>query len=212
MSPCATCQAPPLGFSTGTGLRCPSIAPDDNRRRPGPHAAGRFSCPGCWGTGRPVRGRTMHTVTTTETDDMAVTQDPPTDPESAETIPILRDQIDAIDTAIAQLVAERVRLSRRIQTRAPEFGRHPGAARPRAGHPRPLPRRPGSGRSRSRRSGAAGISRRALSRLRPNHSMRRSAAQRVSWCRLDSCSLRSTFDACVSTVLIEMNNSAAISL
>jgi chorismate mutase len=58
----------------------------------------------------------MHTVTTTEADDMAVTQYPPTDPESAETIPILRDQIDAIDTAIAQLVAERVRLSRRIQT------------------------------------------------------------------------------------------------
>jgi chorismate mutase len=58
----------------------------------------------------------MHTVTTTEADDMAVTQETPTDPESAETIPILRDQIDAIDTAIAQLVAERVRLSRRIQT------------------------------------------------------------------------------------------------
>jgi chorismate mutase len=58
----------------------------------------------------------MHTVTTTEADDMAVTQDPTTDPESTETIPILRDQIDAIDTAIAQLVAERVRLSRRIQT------------------------------------------------------------------------------------------------
>jgi len=42
--------------------------------------------------------------------------------------------------------------------------------------------------------------------------MRRSAAQRVSWCRFDSCSLRSTFDACVSTVLIEMNSCAAISL
>ena len=34
----------------------------------------------------------------------------------------------------------------------------------------------------------------------------------VSWWRLDSCSLRSTFDAWVSTVLIEMNSSPAISL
>lgn len=36
--------------------------------------------------------------------------------DSAEVIPALRDQIDAIDTAIARLVAERTRLSRRIQT------------------------------------------------------------------------------------------------
>ena len=57
----------------------------------------------------------MHTVTTTDTDDMTPSPELPTD-ESAETIPILRDQIDAIDTAIARLVAERVRLSRRIQT------------------------------------------------------------------------------------------------
>ena len=58
----------------------------------------------------------MHTVTTTNTDEMTSAPDLPTDPESGETIPILRDQIDAIDTAIARLVAERVRLSRRIQT------------------------------------------------------------------------------------------------
>ena len=58
----------------------------------------------------------MHTVTTTDTDEMTSAPELPTDPESAETIPILRDQIDAIDTAIARLVAERVRLSRRIQT------------------------------------------------------------------------------------------------
>jgi chorismate mutase len=58
----------------------------------------------------------MHTVTTTNTDEMTSAPDLPTDPESGETVPILRDQIDAIDTAIARLVAERVRLSRRIQT------------------------------------------------------------------------------------------------
>ncbi len=58
----------------------------------------------------------MHTVTTTNTDEMTSAPGLPTDPESAETIPILRDQIDAIDTAIARLVSERVRLSRRIQT------------------------------------------------------------------------------------------------
>jgi DNA invertase Pin-like site-specific DNA recombinase len=51
----------------------------------------------------------MHTVTTTNTDEMTSAPDLPTDPESGETIPILRDQIDAIDTAIARLVAERVR-------------------------------------------------------------------------------------------------------
>ena len=48
----------------------------------------------------------MHTVTTTNTDEMTSAPDLPTDPESGETIPILRDQIDAIDTAIARLVAE----------------------------------------------------------------------------------------------------------
>ena len=58
----------------------------------------------------------MHTVTTTNTDEMTPPPDLATDPEPAESIPILRDQIDAIDTAIARLVAERVRLSRRIQT------------------------------------------------------------------------------------------------
>jgi chorismate mutase len=36
--------------------------------------------------------------------------------ESADAIPTLRDQIDALDEAIVRLVAERTRLSQRIQT------------------------------------------------------------------------------------------------
>ena len=36
--------------------------------------------------------------------------------DSADLIPTLRGQIDAMDTAIARLVAERAKLSRRIQT------------------------------------------------------------------------------------------------
>jgi predicted RNA-binding Zn ribbon-like protein len=40
---------------------------------------------------------------------------------------------------------------------------------------------------------------------------RRSAAHRVSWCRVDSCSLRSTDDTWLSTVLMEMYSSRAIS-
>lgn len=36
--------------------------------------------------------------------------------DNAEAIPLLRGQIDALDTAITRLVAERARLSRRIQT------------------------------------------------------------------------------------------------
>lgn len=46
----------------------------------------------------------------------------------------------------------------------------------------------------------------------PAHTIRRSAAQRVSSVRFDSCSLRSTELMCVSTVLMEMNSSAATSL
>lgn len=41
---------------------------------------------------------------------------------------------------------------------------------------------------------------------------RRSAAQRDSSYRLDICSLRSTLETCVSTVLMEMYSSRAISL
>ncbi|MCU1656258.1 MAG: hypothetical protein JWO57_914 [Pseudonocardiales bacterium] len=37
-------------------------------------------------------------------------------PDSADAIPTLRGQIDALDAAIVQLVAERARLSQRIQT------------------------------------------------------------------------------------------------
>ena len=44
------------------------------------------------------------------------------------------------------------------------------------------------------------------------YTMRRSAAQRVSSVRFDSCSLRSTELTCVSTVLMEINSSAATSL
>jgi chorismate mutase len=36
--------------------------------------------------------------------------------ENSDAIPLLRNQIDALDTAITRLVAERARLSRRIQT------------------------------------------------------------------------------------------------
>jgi chorismate mutase len=36
--------------------------------------------------------------------------------DAPETIPVLRNQIDALDLAITRLVNERVRLSRRVQT------------------------------------------------------------------------------------------------
>lgn len=36
--------------------------------------------------------------------------------EAADAIPVLRGQIDSLDAAIVRLVAERARLSRRIQT------------------------------------------------------------------------------------------------
>lgn len=47
---------------------------------------------------------------------------------------------------------------------------------------------------------------------RQRHTIRRSAAQRVSSERFDSCSLRSTELIWVSTVLMEMNSSEATSL
>lgn len=40
----------------------------------------------------------------------------PAELDSADAIPTLREQIDALDEAIVRLVAERTRLSRRIQT------------------------------------------------------------------------------------------------
>jgi chorismate mutase len=39
-----------------------------------------------------------------------------TETEASETIPLLRRQIDSLDEAIARLVAERAKLSRRVQT------------------------------------------------------------------------------------------------
>src|SRR5215475_9777192 len=36
-------------------------------------------------------------------------------PDSPETIPVLRNQIDALDEAITRLICERARLSRRVQ-------------------------------------------------------------------------------------------------
>lgn len=36
--------------------------------------------------------------------------------DSADTIPMLREQIDALDAALIALVSERIRVSRRIQT------------------------------------------------------------------------------------------------
>src|ERR1700742_1812884 len=38
------------------------------------------------------------------------------DTDNAETIPMLREQIDALDAALIALVADRARVSRRIQT------------------------------------------------------------------------------------------------
>src|SRR5699024_3834512 len=48
-------------------------------------------------------------------------------------------------------------------------------------------------------------------RARTPHRRRRTAAQRVSSCREESCSLRSTAETWVSTVLMEMNSSLATS-
>ncbi len=60
---------------------------------------------------------------------------------------------------------------------------------------------------------ATGRTLRAAPELWPGRqTRRRSVAQRVSWWRLESCSLRSTLETWVSTVLIEMNSSRAISL
>jgi chorismate mutase len=42
--------------------------------------------------------------------------DDDTNAETADPIMVLRDQIDAIDTAIVRLIAERARLSERVQT------------------------------------------------------------------------------------------------
>ena len=50
----------------------------------------------------------MSPITTTTSEDVAV--------EAAEAIPMLRHQIDGLDEAITRLVAERARLSSRIQT------------------------------------------------------------------------------------------------
>ncbi len=47
---------------------------------------------------------------------------------------------------------------------------------------------------------------------RARYVRRRSVAQRVSWCLEESCSLRSTDETWLSTVLPEMNSSRAISL
>ncbi len=48
-------------------------------------------------------------TTATASDDQAID-------DNADAIPLLRGQIDALDTAIIRLVAERARLSRRVQT------------------------------------------------------------------------------------------------
>jgi len=50
---------------------------------------------------------------TTATSEGETVSDPS---DSADAIPTLRGQIDALDTAIVRLVAERTKLSRRIQT------------------------------------------------------------------------------------------------
>lgn len=56
---------------------------------------------------------TASPVTTTST---ASAAEPTVTDDSVDTIPVLRGQIDALDAAIINLVAERTRLSKRIQT------------------------------------------------------------------------------------------------
>ena len=46
---------------------------------------------------------------------MMTTATPAVEPDAADAIPVLRSQIDALDEAIVRLVAERARLSKRIQ-------------------------------------------------------------------------------------------------
>ena len=56
-------------------------------------------------------------MTATAVPTSADTDSAPTSPtsEAAESIPMLREQIDALDAALVALVAERARVSRRIQ-------------------------------------------------------------------------------------------------
>ncbi|HZE48842.1 MAG TPA: chorismate mutase, partial [Jatrophihabitantaceae bacterium] len=58
--------------------------------------------------GHPSKGTPM-TMATAAADESALEDD-------ADTIPALRSQIDALDEAITRLVAERARLSRRVQS------------------------------------------------------------------------------------------------
>ena len=75
---------------------------------------------------------------------------------------MLREQIDALDAALIQLVAERARVSRRIQTAR----MNAGGTRVELGRERTvlnsLPRRARRRRPDPRRRRAAGVSRRAL--------------------------------------------------
>jgi chorismate mutase len=59
---------------------------------------------------------TVTQPTATSAPDAAAPLDAPHPTHEAELIPLLRTQIDAIDAGIARLVAERARLSRRVQT------------------------------------------------------------------------------------------------
>jgi chorismate mutase len=59
---------------------------------------------------------TMSTASTASTATTATTATTPNQAEAAAAISVLRGQIDALDEAIVRLVAERTRLSGRVQT------------------------------------------------------------------------------------------------
>jgi chorismate mutase len=100
------CFASRTSFSTGIAPRCPSFLADHStNRRPGPESRG-------------VSSFLASDPGATERDPMtAITagQDA-SDTAGVDAISTLRGQIDALDEAIVRLVAERARLSRRIQT------------------------------------------------------------------------------------------------
>src|SRR5690242_8484895 len=92
--------------------RCPSLSADHtDRRRPGPAARGVSRRRRRVRT--PSKGRPMTMATAAEE---SALEDNADASDSADAIPALRGQIDALDDAITRLVAERMRLSKRIQT------------------------------------------------------------------------------------------------
>ncbi len=105
----------------GSGTRCPRntlpLADHSAVDAPGQQSLGAFfvgKLPEV--TEGPALERTIMTMATTPSNQSAESQ--PIDPDldqSLDIIPMLRTQIDAMDTAIIRLVTERTRLSKRIQ-------------------------------------------------------------------------------------------------